>query len=141
MRGEFIMKRKRNQRKRYIYKQKLISALFAVLLAVMFSTAADSKFVRAGDSIDGTEIRYEKCYKSIVLEYGDTLWDIALQYKGSHYESVNDYIDEVMQINHLKTDHIHAGRYLTVPYYSPHNRNDYDENIIKMCRNTDKNIE
>ena len=39
-------------------------------------------------------------------------------YKLGHcYDSIYDYIDEVMSINGLTSDQIHAGQYLTVAYY------------------------
>ena len=34
------------------------------------------------------------------------------------YASQQEYIDEVMQMNHLKSDVIYEGAYLCVPYYS-----------------------
>ena len=48
---------------------------------------------------------------------GDTLWGIAKEYRGDDYDSIYDYIDEVMSINGLTSDQIHAGQYLTVAYY------------------------
>lgn len=112
------MNRKRVGRTRKRHRQKFISGLLVLLLVIIFGMSVNNNFVQAGDDHKSTELQHEKYYKCIMLEYGDTLWEIALRYKGSHYESVNDYIDEVMMINHLKTDKIHAGRYLTVPYYS-----------------------
>ena len=58
-----------------------------------------------------------KMYTSIQIRPGDTLWDIALQHVDGHYSSIQEYIDEVMHINELTTDTIHAGAYLVIPYY------------------------
>ena len=34
------------------------------------------------------------------------------------YDSKDEYINEVMNINHLATDKIFEGNYLCIPYYS-----------------------
>ena len=34
------------------------------------------------------------------------------------YDGIEDYIMEVRTINHLYSDGIYAGEYLTVPYYA-----------------------
>ena len=53
------------------------------------------------------------------LSHGDSLWSIAKEYSDvDSYASYTDYIDEVKQINHISGDDIHAGEYLTIPYYS-----------------------
>lgn len=59
-----------------------------------------------------------KYYTSVLIHGGDTLWDIAENYKGSQYASTQKYIQEVMQINHLNSTDLKAGEYLIVPYYS-----------------------
>ena len=59
-----------------------------------------------------------KYYTSIRIEKGTSLWDIAGDYMTEEYVSQQEYIDEVMQMNHLKSDVIYEGAYLCVPYYS-----------------------
>lgn len=96
-----------------------------VLLAVIFMTGIAVSLggisAKAGDRpIKDASIqsaRQDGSYKSILLMPGDTLWEIALEHKGSRHNSVQDYINEVMEINGLTSDRIHAGRYLMVPYY------------------------
>lgn len=63
------------------------------------------------------EARY-KYYTSIQLHSGDTLWSIAETYMTDEYEDIYEYIDEVMEINHLGSDYLQAGSKLCVPYYS-----------------------
>lgn len=59
-----------------------------------------------------------KYYKSIVVSDSETLWSIAEDYMDEeHYESIYEYIREVMQINNLKNDAIYADAHLIVPYY------------------------
>ena len=57
-------------------------------------------------------------YTSIRVSSGDTLWDIANEYRTEEYASISSYISEVREINHLKSNQITDGMYLCVPYYS-----------------------
>lgn len=58
----------------------------------------------------------ERYYKSITIEEGDSLWAIADTYCHDLDVSVNAYVEELKQMNHLKEDTIHAGNHLTVVY-------------------------
>lgn len=102
---------------RSIKLQKMISGLLILIITLMFNIIVNCNFAKAEDNSVTADLSGNKCFKSIVLEYGDTLWGIAAEYKGGYYECTQDYIDEVMSMNHLTTDKIHAGQYLTVPYY------------------------
>lgn len=99
-------------------KRKIISGLLILISMFIFNIIISGHFENAEDDYVNAESGCSKCYKSITLEYGDTLWGIASEYKGDYCESVQDYIDEVMSINNLKTDKIHAGQCLTIPYYA-----------------------
>lgn len=59
-----------------------------------------------------------KYYTSIEVQSGDTLWSIASDHITEEYSDMNAYIDEVCSINKISQDEIHAGQYLTIPYYS-----------------------
>ncbi|MFQ7552596.1 MAG: hypothetical protein ACLRMZ_22700 [Blautia marasmi] len=59
-----------------------------------------------------------KYYASIQIEKGTSLWKIAGDYMTEEYHSEQEYIEEVMQMNHLESDIIYEGAYLCVPYYS-----------------------
>ena len=58
-----------------------------------------------------------KYYTSIEVSVGDSLWSIAEEYMDAGNQSVYDYIDEIKEINGLKSDQIRAGEYLMVSYY------------------------
>lgn len=58
-----------------------------------------------------------KYYKSIEIQDGDTLWGIAEKYMDDEYDSVQDYIAELKEINQLVTDNIQSANYLTVVYH------------------------
>lgn len=92
---------------------------FAVTLILIFSGACfisgrmDASKVNASE-----EYQSYKYYTSVEVKTGDSLWSIAGTYRTAEYHDVNEYIREVKEINHLTGDDIHAGAYLTVPYYS-----------------------
>jgi len=59
-----------------------------------------------------------KYYKSICIEEGDTLWDIAEEYIVGTDMSHDEYIREICELNNICKDDIHAGEYIIVSYYS-----------------------
>ena len=59
-----------------------------------------------------------KYYTSIQVGHGDTLWEIANAHMPPEYESVHAYMKEICETNNIADDAIHAGQYLTIPYYS-----------------------
>ncbi len=59
-----------------------------------------------------------KYYTSVSIQAGDTIWSIAKSYRTAECGDLDDYIEEICSLNHISGDDIHAGQYLTVPYYS-----------------------
>lgn len=59
-----------------------------------------------------------KYFTTITVATGDTLWDIAEEYRTVEYANAQEYINEVKKINHITGDNITTGCYLTVPYYA-----------------------
>lgn len=57
-----------------------------------------------------------KYYKSIEIQKGDTLWDIAEAYITEDYQSVAEYVADLKEMNSLKSDSIEAGQYLMIAY-------------------------
>lgn len=60
----------------------------------------------------------EKQFTSIQVKKGDSLWKIAKEHMGDEYDTVDDYIDEVCQTNHIYDGEITDGMYLVIPYYT-----------------------
>lgn len=58
-----------------------------------------------------------KNFKCITVTEEDTLWSIASENMTEEYNSINEYIDEVMSINELTDPEIYSGATLVVPYY------------------------
>lgn len=87
------------------------------LCLIVTTSVAVSSF-RSNAKSDASKETY-KYYKSIVVSDSDTLWSIAETYMDEeHYESVYEYIREVMRINSLTNDAIYADAHLIVPYYA-----------------------
>lgn len=60
-----------------------------------------------------------KCYKSIVIQEGDSLWSLAERHIYSESETaVKEYIKELKQINQLESETIQTGEHLIIPYYT-----------------------
>lgn len=92
--------------------------MIAVTLMVLLGgVLLGSSFIGSRTSQASNEIQRTKCYTSIRVEEGDSLWEIAEKYMGDDYESRQAFIEEVVQLNHIGEDEIHAGEYLVVPYY------------------------
>lgn len=67
----------------------------------------------------GDESIYCKCYKSVIVRPGDTIWDYADLYADREfYDSYASYINEVIHMNGLSDEHIQSGQYILLPYYS-----------------------
>lgn len=109
-RREQVLREQRTRRKRIV--------LFFVTLVLMFGMGVGFGTILA-KAEETEKVPAYKYYTSVEIQSGDTLWDIAEVYMDAeHYESRMDYINEVMKINHMVTDHLTVGKKLIVPYYS-----------------------
>ena len=107
-RGRSSRPRKRNSRRERIVSF-LAGALFAtVVLVIMFLLSAGTA--------SAENIKPERVYRSVRIEAGDTLWDIAEREMDSAWSAKHDYIKEVERINNICSDNISAGDYLILPY-------------------------
>lgn len=89
-----------------------------VLLGVLFTVFIFPGNVAEAQADDSVRMNERKYFTSYVVEKDDTLWDIAERYITSEYESVNCYIREVMESNHLEHTGIKQGQLLILPYYA-----------------------
>lgn len=81
----------------------------AAVLGIIIGSLLFNRQITQASSAYETVVQYQ----SIKVEEGDTLWDLAGEY-GS-YEDRQSYIDEVIRLNHIKNETIHAGAYLVIP--------------------------
>lgn len=105
---------KASKRRRQVFLKKLAIIFSVIVIAAglgitMGSNLTGSNQVSAHDK---DIVEKEKYYKSIEI-----LWDLAETHMDDNYDCVQDYIDEVKDMNGLLDDSIHDGQYLMIPYY------------------------
>lgn len=104
--------RRRNAVRRRV---RLMTAVFTCVLFVISIVSANAIIANAGN---GIEKNYEKMYACIVVERGETVWDLANEYAVPGYTTVENVMEEIRFINSLDDTYaIQAGSVLMVPYY------------------------
>lgn len=110
MRKELISRRKKQQRIRGIIT---ISALIMCIIIVFIVSGLSTN---ARSVNDHPEYKYFMSYE---LKYGDTLWLLASTHIDEHYDSIEDYIEELCIINSISEETpLITGTNLILPYYS-----------------------
>lgn len=89
--------------------------LITLCLVIALSITISGFFSKAKSKTEDTEYKY---YKSVMVNTGDTLWSIANEHINENYKNMEEYVIEVKQMNNLRDDHITAGSYLIIPYFS-----------------------
>lgn len=98
------------EKKTVLYKL-IFSFLFALIIFIILVSFYPAK-------AEATDIHKPvRRVTSICINAGESLWSIASEYYTDGEGSMNDYIEEIKKTNHLKSDRIHAGNYLVIPYY------------------------
>lgn len=92
-------------------KRRVIGIIIAVVFVFLMSA-----FLSSNSLIEAQGTK-DKQFTSIQVQKGDTLWKIAKKYMGNEYSSVDDYIEEVCQTNHIYDGKITEDMYLVIPYY------------------------
>lgn len=108
--------RQRKLRRQREVRRTCILAGIAIVLALIFALSYHAILSHANSEIGDIAYKY---FTSVQVEPGDTLWKLAERYADQeHYASRDQYIAEVMAMNHLTDEAISAGSYLILPYYS-----------------------
>lgn len=89
--------------------------VIVLLTLVMFLAAGSAVF--GNRSVVDAKGSAQKRFTSIQVQRGDSLWSIAREYMGDEYGTVEDYIQEVCDTNHIYDEQIQEGMYLVIPYY------------------------
>lgn len=90
---------------------------FAVISLLLLAGLMFTIFLCIHSTVDAAETKRYKYYTHILIEKGDSLWDIAGEYASDEYDSRDEYIKELCNINHLSGETIYAGELLVIPYY------------------------
>lgn len=85
-------------------------SIFTMFLVVFFITFAFLKVY--------SENKVE--YKRIIIEQGDTLWNIALEYNTN--QNIRSYIHKIKSINNINNNYIYPGQIIYVPIISDINK-------------------
>lgn len=116
MNRQEIRYRAKQRRARIVARRRMFLLLAMILLITIGSIIFGSIFLSAQANAEESGIEY-KYYKSIVIQDGDTLWNVAKEYQADKYGNTQEYIDELMELNNLSSDTIHEGQHLMVVYY------------------------
>lgn len=102
-------------RRKQELRKNILLFIFTSCLILIFSFTMNSFIANAKTRNEDLEIKY---YKSIIIQQGDSLWSIAAGNMNASYADTEAYIQEVKEMNGLQDDHITAGNYLIIPYFS-----------------------
>lgn len=107
---------KRKMKNKQKIRRRIVFIFLSLFLALLFSLSMSNLKIQANEKVDEIGYKYFTVYE---IEMGDTLWNLAEKYIDErYYESLNQYIEEVKEINHLKNDNIVRGDTIVLPYYS-----------------------
>lgn len=105
------------RRKQQVMYQRLVIIILTICI-IFCGVLLGSTIMASGRSKASDDHAAFKYYTSVQIEKGDSLWSIAVNHMTPEYDNVQDYIEEVKELNQLDEDNIHSGQYLTIPYYS-----------------------
>ena len=117
----YIRERELRNYQRKLRRQKEIRRTFILtgitfVLVMVFTLSYHALLTHANTELENISYKY---YTSVQIQPGDSLWSLADRYADcEHYASQEQYITEVMNMNHLTGEDIYAGNYLILPYYS-----------------------
>ena len=105
------LKRRQTFRRRV----RMLTAVFTFAFLVIAIISTNSIIANAGQ---GYEKEYQKLYKSVVVETGETVWNIASENMNAGFESISELVEEIGFINGLDDVYaIKSGSVLIIPYY------------------------
>lgn len=117
--GEYVYGREerlrllRIRRRRRAFRKRLLLTAAAVAAAFLLG------FSLSGFSgMPSEKTPSYKYYTAVTVHRDDTLWSIASQYMTDEYDSLQDYIGEIREINGMESSKLYYGQKLVVPYYS-----------------------
>lgn len=114
-----ILKNGTASKKKLLYKNLLHKAAVVFIVCVLSILIALSVSLFSHDVEAHDNDILHKYYTSVTIQPGDSLWSIANEHYQLGYDNQNEYINEVMQINHITdADALISGTSIVIPYYS-----------------------
>lgn len=118
-----IMQGKRNEgklsnktKRSVILKRQLRNMFAGIAIVLCVSMSFSAFFVSAKEKETTDNESPHIYYRSIRIEQGDTLWDIASENLPVTYSSVEKYVEVLKEINGLSSDEIFSGENLMIAY-------------------------
>ena len=90
------------------------SVLIGALILLIFCMGLGTFIASAHENTEDTIVY--KYYKSIQIQPGDTLWDIAAEY-GPADRDIRSVIWDICEINGISAEQLTAGQRIIVPVY------------------------
>ena len=112
---EILNYRRKIRRQRELRKRVVLAAL-TLFLTLIFALSYNVIVSQANENTEDVTYKYFTYHQ---VTKGDTLWSIAeshIDYE--FYDSIQEYVDEVSEINHLNGDTIKVGQSIVIPYFS-----------------------
>lgn len=106
--------KKREERRKQVARNRMMILLVAILIVLGFAFMGN---IISAEANDPNKVTLQKYYKSIEIQAGDSLWKIAEEHYTDDYESIQEYVKEIKELNALSSDTIHEGRHLMIGYY------------------------
>ena len=111
-----IINRNRRLKRLAMIRSRILFTIVITLLVLVLMFLFNSLRTEATEQIPKTTYKYFTYHQ---IEKGDTLHDLAKEYVSyEFYDNLQEYIEEVKEINHLTDDVIITGQLLVIPYFS-----------------------
>ena len=95
------------------------SFVFLRIAAILACCAFFSLFLMNALAKEPSKPETISYYTCIQIQPGDTLWSIAETYTTGTDITVDEYVKQLKQMNHMGEDTLHTGCYLTIMYQLP----------------------
>ncbi len=98
-------------KKKYRIKSKFRFTLFMTIAILLFFSAAGTAV-----GMNNAESLTKPVYTEIVIQSGDTLWDLAQEF-GPADKDVREVVYDICQYNEISADSIYPGQTIMIPQY------------------------
>ncbi|MBR5579018.1 MAG: LysM peptidoglycan-binding domain-containing protein [Lachnospiraceae bacterium] len=98
----------------HILKRNISCLLFTLALVIILAFTFFKIASKAGEDSEPAKYKY---FTQVVVQYGESLSDIADRYYSEDFNNKNNYIQEIRNLNSLYSSEVTAGTYLIIPYF------------------------